>query len=419
MPFRPTERQCEAIKLLNGPAQDILLQGGSRSGKTTLIVYWCLCICLKYPGARVLIARFHLSELKISVINDTLPKVCRMIGLEDYFNKHFNNNHYVLKFPNGSQLWLGGLSDKKQSEKILGTEFAAIYFGEITQLSYETYELTATRLAQVVGTFKNRIFLDCNPSEKTHWAYWLFVKKHDPKDKTPKKNTEDYACLTMNPIDNPHLSPNYLKRLDNQSMRNRQRFKEGKWLDNIEGALWKQELIDSNRQAPMAIEEFDKIIIGVDPAVSAHPKKSDETGIVVVGLKDKMGYVIKDASGIYTPDGWGQKVVSLYKQYNAAIIVAETNNGGDLVIANMTHVDRRIRVKKIHAKKGKVLRADPIVGLYERGEVQHLGLFKNLEEQMTTWVPKPSQDSPDRIDALVYALQELMAPNNTPSVHRL
>jgi phage terminase large subunit-like protein len=267
-------------------------------------------------------------------------------------------------------------------------------------------------------TFRNRIFLDCNPSAKSHWAYWLFVKKYDPIDKVPKKNPENYAHITLNPADNPHLSAAYLSRLDNQSSRNKMRFKEGKWLDDIEGALWKQFLIDRNRVAANDVQDFDRVILGVDPAVSADKKSSDETGIVVVGLKNKKGYVIADASGIYTPDGWGQKVVDLYNYYNVAMIVCETNNGGDLVVSNMTHIDRRLRIKKIHAKKGKVLRADPVVGMYERDEIKHLGSFKDLEEQMTTWVPENS-DSPDRIDALVYAFHELMAPKTMPSIKRV
>jgi len=419
MPFRPTLRQREAIQLLKRPARYILLQGGSRSGKTTLIVYWCLHVCLKYPGARVLIARLHLSDLKISIINDTLPKVAYLMSenLGKYVESNYNKNENVLKFPNGSQLWLGGLSDKHRTEKILGTEFCFIYLAEITQIGYESFEMLCTRLAQKVG-MRNRFAVDCNPAAKSHWGYWLFMKHQDPVDKTDK-NADQYATLIMNPYDNPHLPEDYVESMSNYSLRNQQRFLRGEWLDDIEGALWKQELIDRNRVNVKDVINFERIVLGIDPAVTADKRSSNETGLIVVGLTNKKGYVIADASGVYTPDGWGQKAVYLYNYYNIDMIICETNQGGDLVVSNITHIDKRVRIKKIHAKRGKVLRADPIVGLYERDEVKHLGHFKQLEEQMCTWVPDQGKDSPDRIDALVYALQELMAPPQIPSIHRV
>lgn len=422
MGFVPTKRQQEAIRLLKEPATYFLLQGGSRSGKTTLIIYWCLHIALRYPKARILIARLHLSDLKRSIVFDTLMKVSDMMSedLGKYVFNNFNKQEYFLRFPNGSELWFGGLSDKQRTEKILGTEYCIIFLSEVSQISYESYEMLVTRLAKNVKGLRNRFFMDCNPSSKSHWAYSLFFKNQDPLDKTPKKK-ENYVTLLLNPEHNPHLGGNYIELMENLSNRQKARFKKGLWLDDIEGALWKQELIDANRihEEDIPLDTYERIVLGIDPAVTAKKNSSNETGLVVSGLKKGIGYVISDASGIYTPDGWGQKAVYLHNYYKVDTIVAETNQGGDLVVSNLTHINPCIHVKKIHAKRGKVLRADPIVGLYERGKVKHAGCFPKMEEQMTTWVPETTNESPDRVDALVYSIQELMSRQNIPRIRRI
>lgn len=414
-----TEKQNTALQLFKKPARHVLLQGGSRSGKTTFLIYLCLYVALTKPKCRILISRLHLSDIKGSIIYDTLPKVAELMSpeLARYISIALNKQDYFLPFPNGSSIWFDGLSDEKRSEKVLGREYCLIFLSEITQIEYPAFEKLLTRLAQNVPNFRNRIVLDCNPTGKSHWAYKLFVENIDPRDKSPKKS-ERYATLIMNPKDNPHLPHDYLESLGDLSLRQQKRFLEGEWLEDVEGALWKQEDIDRNRLTAGSVQDFDRIGMGIDPSVSADPKRSNETGIVVVGIKNGKGYVLADGSGIYTPGGWGQKAVELYNYYQADIIIGESNQGGDLVVSNITQIDRSVRVKKVHAMRGKVLRADPIVGLYERDEVKHLGVFDKLEEQMTSWLPE-SNDSPDRVDALVHILQELMRPKKVPKIYGL
>jgi phage terminase large subunit-like protein len=178
-------------------------------------------------------------------------------------------------------------------------------------------------------------------------------------------------------------------------------------LEDIEGALWKYAMLDQYRVnvAP----DMRRIVVAIDPAVSTN-RTSDETGIIAAGQGiDKQYYPLADVSGIYTPLEWAKKAIYQYETLNADAIVAEVNNGGDLVEANLKAAGFKGRVIKVHASKGKVTRAEPIVGLYEQGQVHHVGSLPTLETQMTTWSPK-EDDSPDRVDALVWAITELMEP---------
>src|SRR6185312_4415015 len=195
-------------------------------------------------------------------------------------------------------------------------------------------------------------------------------------------------------------------------------------LDDNPGALWKLKQIEDLRVKHLP-EVLKKIGVGVDPAVSSNPT-SDETGIITAGIgpctckggeePELHGFVFRDDSGIYTPDGWAKAVAKAYHLSDADVVVPETNNGGDLVVSNLlTLGDTDLRIFKnangrygVHASRGKQTRAEPIAGLYEQGKVHHVGAFPQLEDQMTQWNPLTDGDSPDRVDALVWVLTCLM-----------
>jgi phage terminase large subunit-like protein len=178
----------------------------------------------------------------------------------------------------------------------------------------------------------------------------------------------------------------------------------GEILDNVEGALWTREMIELARveTAPPLV----RVVIGVDPAVTSSDT-SDETGIIAAGItSDGNYYILDDKSLRASPDAWARAAVNLYHERSADKIIAETNNGGDMIIMLMKQVDPSIAVKKVTATRGKQLRAEPISSLYEQGRVHHVGYFEQLEMQMCEWTPL-SSESPDRLDALVWALTEL------------
>jgi phage terminase large subunit-like protein len=179
---------------------------------------------------------------------------------------------------------------------------------------------------------------------------------------------------------------------------------EGQDLDDNPDALWSREAIDRLRvrEAP----ELARVVVAIDPAVTS-TAESDETGIVVAGLgTDGRGYVLADRSGRFKPDAWARRAVEAYHEHRADRIVAEGNQGGEMV----THVLRTAwpdaPVRIVHATRGKATRAEPIAALYEQGRVSHVGGLPQLEDQLCTWMPGGS--SPDRLDALVWALTELM-----------
>ena len=183
-------------------------------------------------------------------------------------------------------------------------------------------------------------------------------------------------------------------------------------LDDIPGALWTRGNLDEFRidKELGAPYRLARIIVGVDPAASSDPETgSAETGIVVAGHSpmDDREYVIADYTVMDTPEKWAQRAVRAYREFEADMIVAEKNNGGDMVRATIHAVDRNVPVKLVWASRGKRTRAEPISALYEQGRVSHVGSFPQLEDQMCTWVPDTGEPSPDRMDALVWALTEL------------
>jgi len=200
----------------------------------------------------------------------------------------------------------------------------------------------------------------------------------------------------------------YLKELyEGTRMGNQELY--GQLLLDTPGALWSAELIGV-AQIRECVTDHRFIVIGVDPAVTSDAK-SDLTGIVVAALgEDELFYVLEDASGVYTPNGWAAKVIELYESYNADFIIAEANNGGDLVINNIKSVDPNANVKKVYATRGKERRAEPVVGLYEQGRVRHVPNLAELEKQLCGWSPYDrTAKSPDRLDALVWAMTYLLS----------
>lgn len=182
-------------------------------------------------------------------------------------------------------------------------------------------------------------------------------------------------------------------------------------LDDNPGSLWTRKQLDDLRvQIAPAMK---RVVVAIDPAVTSR-EDSDETGIVIVGKGvDDQFYVLRDLSLIASPDGWARQAVIGYHDFKADRIIAETNNGGDLVEAVIRQVDRNCSYKKVTASRGKIIRAEPVAALYEQGRVHHVGGFDRLEDQMCEYNPLESGYSPDRMDALVWAITELSDNSTT------
>ncbi len=204
-----------------------------------------------------------------------------------------------------------------------------------------------------------------------------------------------------------NLAPAFLdelkRRYENTRLGRQEIF--GDILDDNPGALFRRTDIDGARvrRAPPLV----RIVVAIDPAVS-HDENSSETGIVVAGLGDDgHAYVLDDCSGILTPAAWAKRAIDVFYDHGADRIVAEVNQGGALVEANLRTVDARVPYKAVRASRGKAVRAEPVAALYEQGKVHHVGVLIALEDQMCGWDPTTAEKSPDRMDALVWALTEL------------
>ena len=403
--FKKTQDQAFAIQLLGGPARHILLFGGSRSGKTFILLYALVLRALKAPGSRHAVLRFRFNSAKQAIWLDTLPKVLELcfsgIKLQE------NRTDWFMKFRNGSEIWLCGLDDDARVEKILGKEFATVYFNECSEISYHAVTIALSRLAQKTGLI-NRAYYDCNPVGKSHWSYRLFVEKIDPETNTPLPLPQLYDSMVMNPAGNrENLPDGYIEEtLAGLPERKRRRFLLGEWMNDLEGALWNLDMINRNRV--VNVPELRRIVVGVDPAVTSNAA-SDATGIVVAGQGGNGDfYILDDAScEKASPYEWARAVIDKYREYQADRVIGEVNNGGDLIEMNLRNVDRTVSFRAVRASRGKFTRAEPVAALYEQGKVHHAGTFQKLEDEMCSYNPATALKSPDRMDALVWAITEL------------
>ncbi len=184
-------------------------------------------------------------------------------------------------------------------------------------------------------------------------------------------------------------------------------------LEDVPGALWSRDVIE--RGAIPVAPALARIVVAIDPAISTGDD-ADETGIVVAGVgEDGHGYVLDDLSGRHAPHEWARRAVAAYKGHQADRIVAETNNGGDLVESTLRVIDPNAAFRAVHASRGKAIRAEPVAALYEQGRVHHVGRLSALEDQMCEFTadkPRARGQSPDRVDALVWAITDLMIAQN-------
>jgi len=208
--------------------------------------------------------------------------------------------------------------------------------------------------------------------------------------------------------DNPYLSAIVRSRLYERyggTRLGRQEL-EAEWLDDVPGALWTRDVLERNRvrQAP----DLVRIVVAIDPSGGATEGHA-EVGIVAAGKgADGHGYVLRDVSERLTPERWARRAIQTYYETRANLLVAESNFGGQMVQSTIRAVDPNVPVKLVTASRGKRLRAEPVSALDEQGKLHHVGTFPTLEDQLCSWVPDSGDPSPDRLDARVWAIIELM-----------
>lgn len=420
-PFRLTEKQRLANTLLAGIAMYVMLFGGSRSGKTFVLVRAICARALKAPNSRHAIVRFRFNAVKNSIVFDTFPKVMKLCfpGVRYTLDK----SNWFVKFDNGSEIWFAGLDDKERTEKILGMEFASIYFNECSQIPYASIETAITRLAQkciqqAMGDkpeteLKPRLYFDCNPPPKNHWTYKLFIEKRHPETKEPLAKPDNYASMQINPVDNKaNIAEGYLDTLRAMSARARKRFLDGEFADANPNALFAEEFIDRWRVTDGVLPDMVRIVVAVDPSGADDEANADNDaiGIVVAGLgTDGNAYLGPDLTVKAGPATWGKVATDAYDNHEADAVVGETNFGGAMVEYVIKTCRPRTNFIKVTASRGKVQRAEPFSALYEQGKVRHVGYLTELEDEMAGFSTYgyTGGKSPNRADAAFWALAAL------------
>ena len=412
--FVKTKVQARACRVMNSH-RHTMLYGGSRSGKTTIAIRNMILRGTK-TASKHLAVRRHFNHARRSLGYETIPKVARMCfpGLQIKENK--SDSFWEIPAQGGgtSQLWLGGTDDKERIEKVLGSEYSTIYANECSELPWEPIPLLWTRLAENVG-LPLRFYYDCNPPGKKHWSYRLF---HEGEMPDGEPHVLDTGHLRLNPRDNIiNLPPEYIAVLESLPKRQRQRFLDGLYLSDVEGALWTDEMINIAKAKEAG--ELRKTVIAVDPSVSNNPG-SDECGIIVCSIDEfDQGVIHDDLSAKLSTNSWANRVVAAYYAFEANEVVAEANQGGDLVADVIHSVDPNIKVVLVHASKGKAARAEPVAQLYEPRQemIVHEKSMPKLEDELTTWVPLSNPMSPNRLDALVWGVTHLKIATRAPRIH--
>lgn len=388
-----------------------LIYGGSRSGKTFETVGTIIERALFAPGSRHLMVRQEGTSAKRALVKGTVPEVVAMRwpGLAIKWNEQYG----YFSLPNGSEIWIGGLNDDKALEKILGNEYATIYINEASEVRYSAFTLLRSRLAQTVKTINGdplsqRFYVDLNPTTQAHWTHKLWIQGLDPESGLPIDDTQ-YGHIVVNPMDNAaNLSPEYLADLQSLPPHARKRFWDGQYQSDAPNAIWRREII---RYGTLP-QDLARVVIAIDPATTSEAG-SDETGIVACARDGgNIGWALADDSGRYKPMEWARRAIGLYDQFDADCIVAEANQGGDMVMNTIRAIRPTIPVKLVHATRGKFVRAEPIAALYEQGKVFHAEPLPALEDQMCSWTVgldrRKTGFSPDRVDALVWGMADLL-----------
>ena len=429
------EDQRHAMALATSAANKFhLFYGPSGSGKSFFILYILVLRALRAPLSRHAIFRLTRASCEQTLFDKTLHEVLDKAfrGLKDQCNVSLSD--MSIQFPNGSQLFFNGL-DENRITKVLGDEFNTIWINECNEDGF-TYKHVSTLLSRLRSrsetvdgkVLKNKMFFDCNPRFYSDWEYKAFVEHVNPEDGDAMPRPDEWVKAKLNTIANMgNLSDDYMEGLEAGSAASRKRYLDGEWCDENANALFVESMFRDNRiPKPQTIASpqetlahlaeqgiaLQRVTVSVDPAVTADPK-SDLSGITVQGMADDgHAYVLADYSLRGTPDTVCEVVTQAYSDWGAVRVVMEKNQGGLWLESTMRTHFPTVPLKFVTANAttgGKASRAEPVSAQYERGVIHHVGTLKELEQQMCEFgSPASRRKSPDRMDAVVWGITELM-----------
>jgi phage terminase large subunit-like protein len=316
-----------------------------------------------------------------------------------WFRPEYEPSKRRLTWPNGAT---AATFSSEEADRLRGPQHDAAWFDELAAMTDPSAVWDMAQFGLRIGVRPR----------------WLVTTTPRPikllRGLLSREGDDVVVCRGSTFANAPNLAPSFLEaikaryggtRLGRQEL-------EAELLTDVPGALWQLDWLDRDRveRAP----ELKRIVVAIDPAVSNN-EGSDQTGIIVAGVdadKPQHGYILEDLSGRYAPHEWAAKAVTAYHRHRADRIIAEKNNGGDMVENTIRMVSRNVSFKAVHASRGKAVRAEPISALYEQRKIHHVGAPSALEDQMCAFTSDFDRTragySPDRVDALVWALTELM-----------
>jgi len=385
-----------------------LLTGGRGSGKSFHLSAFLLNLTYA-PGHVILFTRYTMESASASIIPEFVDKI-DLLGKAADFDV---TRAEIVNRLTGSRILFRGIktSSGNQTAKLKSIQGVTTWVLDeaeelVDRKTFETIDDSIRAVGQV-----NRVILSLNPSTVDHFLYAMFIET---------RRADTLYIHTTWQDNRANLSQSFLQKVIQTQTDNPPRYAHiygGSWLKESVGLLWTRAEIDRCRLSA-APSEWSRVMVAIDPATTAHAE-SDETGIVVVGAdRHKRGYVLEDLSGRYSPNAWATIAIDAARRWGGSI-VAETNQGGDMVTAVIKSTGERargIRVIDVKASKGKLARAEPVYSLYQEHRVFHVGHFPLLEAQMVGFSPETQIGSPDRVDALVWGLSALLLKGAAPFV---
>ena len=373
-----------------------LITGGRGSGKSYTVNLFLLNLTYEV-GHIILFTRWTMTSAHISIIPEFLDKI-EVMNLQADFEITQNE---IINKRTGSKILFRGIKTSQGTATANLKSISGVTTWVLDEAEELVDENVFDRIDLSIRTKEtpNRVILVMNPSFKSHWIYQRWISK----------SISDTTYIHTTYLHNKrNLSQSFIEQAERVKESNISRYNHlfiGDWLDDAEGLLWNRVMIDRCRinQRP----ELVRIVVSIDPAVTAS-LESDETGITVLGKDSEgRGYLLEDLSGKYSPNEWSKVATQAVKNWNADCIVAEKNQGGDMVESMIRQHDKLTRVILVTATKGKYVRAEPVYSMYEQNKVFHVGTFPILERQMISFDPEKGK-SPDRVDALVWGFTELL-----------
>lgn len=423
-----------------------LFYGPAGSGKSFFIMWLILNRAMVAPGSRHAVFRLTLSSCRDTLFDKTLYEVLNTVwpGLRQQCKISLSEHTLIL--PNGpdknqphdggSIVFFDGL-DENRMTKVLGNEFNTIWLNECNEFQYSHVSTLLGRLRYVAHKLNgkrltNKMFYDCNPRWKADWEYQAFVRGVIPGENEPMPKANQWVNAKLNTTANLHnLVDDYMDTLAAGSRQARMRYLVGEWADENKDGLFFQEDFDKFRitkertstGVDMTPEQtlawlreakdiqLDRVTVACDPATTSN-KNSDHSGITVQGIdRDGICYVLADETIKDTPDAVSKAVVQAFKDWGAARVVLEKNAGGEWLESTLRKHHERLPISFVAATSttgGKRSRAEPVSAEYERGKVRHVGTHDLLEQQMCEFGSPHFKGSPDRMDAVVWGVTELM-----------